>query len=144
MRAAERWTTSSFRADGSPRNDCRVYLLEGDDLLPITAAGRTGGYERIDPDQLRVKVGEGFSGWVARHGTPLLIGDANADPRGVDIDGTEVFDESLVVVPMRYEERVIGVIAVARLGLDQFDESHQRLLRSSQTTPPRPSSRPAS
>ncbi len=108
--------------------DCRVYLLEGDDLLPITSAGRTGGYERIDPEALRVKVGEGFSGWVARHGTPLLVGDSNADPRGLDIPGTESFDESLLVVPMRYEERVVGVIALARLGINQFTEAHLRLL----------------
>ena len=46
----------------------------------------------------------------------------------MDIPGTDDFDESLVVVPMRYEDRVVGVVVLARRGIGQFDESHQRLL----------------
>src|SRR5450759_2475381 len=110
-------------------HNCRVYLIEpNDDMTPVIAAGRIGYYEKIPLDLLRTRVGEGFSGWVAQHGTPLLIPDANADPRGFTIPGTDDVDESMLVVPMHYDDRVIGVIALSKLGLRQFDVGHLRLL----------------
>ena len=65
---------------------------------------------------------------MAQHGTPLLVPDANADPRGQTIPGTDDVDESMLVVPMRYDDRVIGVIVLSKLGLRQFDIGHLRLL----------------
>ena len=107
---------------------CRVYALqEPDDLVPIVAAGENG-YEALALDQLRLKVGEGIAGWVAANGRPLLIGDAGADPRGFTVPGTAEIDESMVVVPMRYDERVTGVIAISKLGLHQFDVADVRIL----------------
>lgn len=107
---------------------CRVYVLEdGEDLVPVVAAG-DNGYETIDLDDLRLRVGEGFGGWVAATGRPLLVGNAGADPRGVTIPGTDEIDESMVVVPMRYDERVTGVIALSKLGLHQFDLADVRIL----------------
>ncbi len=91
------------------------------------AAG-DNGYETIGLEELRLKVGEGFSGWVAANGRPLLVPDANADPRGVTIPGTDEVEESMLVVPMRYDERVTGVITLSKLGLHQFDLADVRIL----------------
>ena len=44
------------------------------------------------------------------------------------IPGTDEIDESMVVVPMRYDDRVIGVIALSKLGLRQFDLADVRIL----------------
>ena len=74
------------------------------------------------------RLGEGFTGWVAQHGRPLLVRDANDDPRGATIPGTDDVDESMLVVPMRYDEATVGVITLSKLGLDQFDEDDLRLL----------------
>ena len=110
-------------------HNCRVYLLEEpDDLVPIAFEGRVGAYEKVDLALLRTKVGEGFTGWVAGSGQPLLVPDANADPRGMTIPGTDDVDESMLCVPMRYDERVSGVITLSKLGLHQFDEDDLRLL----------------
>ncbi len=107
---------------------CRVYVLEEPDtLVPIVAAGENG-YETIALEDLGLKVGEGFTGWVAANGRPLLVPDANADPRGVTIPGTDEIDESMVVVPMRYDDRVTGVITLSKLGLRQFDLADVRIL----------------
>ena len=54
---------------------------------------------------LDCRLGEGFTGWVAQHGEPILVNDANSDPRGATIAGTDDVDESMLVVPMRYDER---------------------------------------
>ena len=107
---------------------CRVYILrEPDELVAIVAAG-DNGYETIDLKDLGVRVGEGFAGWVAANGRPLLVPDAAADPRGLTIPGTEDIAESMVVVPMRYDEQVMGVIALSKLGLDQFDQADVRIV----------------
>ena len=110
-------------------HNARVYVLEGlDDLVPISFEGKVGAYEIVEWDVLRVKVGEGFTGWVAAHGVPLCIPDANADPRGANIPGTDDVAESMLVVPMRHDNAVVGVIAVSKLGLRQFDDDDLQVL----------------
>ena len=110
-------------------HNARVYLVElPDDVVPIAFEGTVGAYEQVDMDLLRCHLGEGFTGWVAQNGRPLLIGDANVDPRGATITGTDDVDESMLIVPMRYDEATVGVITLSKLGLDQFDEDDLRLL----------------
>ncbi|MEA2548981.1 MAG: hypothetical protein QOE42_1579 [Chloroflexota bacterium] len=110
-------------------HNARVYVLEPPDLLvPIAFEGRVGAYEAVDFDLLRTRLGVGFTGWVGQHGVPLLVRDANDDPRGASIPGTDDVDESMLVVPMRYDDAVVGVITLSKLGLDQFDGHDLRLL----------------
>ena len=110
-------------------HNARVYLVEPlGDVVPIAFEGVVGTYDDVDFDLLRCKMGEGFTGWVALHGEPLLVNDANADPRGVSIEGTDDVDESMLVVPMRYDRTVVGVITLSKLGLGQFGAEDQQLL----------------
>ena len=110
-------------------HNARVYLLDPpDDLVPIAFEGRVGAYEKVDLDILRTKIGEGFTGWVALHGQPLRIDDATTDERGATIEGTEDVDESMLVVPMQHDGKLIGVITLSKLGLRQFDDDDLRLL----------------
>ncbi|MHB8399534.1 MAG: GAF domain-containing protein [Candidatus Limnocylindrales bacterium] len=111
-------------------HNARVYLLEPpDDLVPIAFEGTVGEYEKVEMEVLRTRLGVGFTGWAAQHGEALLINDANADPRGSTIPGTDDVDESMLVVPMRYDGRVIGTITLSTLGLDQFGEEDLQLLK---------------
>jgi diguanylate cyclase (GGDEF)-like protein len=110
-------------------HNARVYLVEPfGDVVPIAFEGVVGTYDDVDFELLRCKMGEGFTGWVALHGEPLLVNDANADPRGVSIAGTDDVDESMLVVPMRYDRTVVGVITLSKLGLGQFGPEDMRLL----------------
>jgi diguanylate cyclase (GGDEF)-like protein len=110
-------------------HNARVYLLEAErELVPIAFEGRVGEYEKVDLELLRTTLGVGFTGWVGERGTPLLIDDANADPRGATIPGTDDVDESMLVVPMRVDAEVLGVITLSKLGLRQFGEDDLRLL----------------
>ena len=110
-------------------HNARVYLVEPPDaVVPIAFEGRVGAYERVDFELLRCRMGEGFTGWVAQHGEPLLINDANSDPRGQTIAGTDDIDESMLVVPMRYDGITVGVITLSKLGLDGFVADDLRLL----------------
>jgi diguanylate cyclase (GGDEF)-like protein len=110
-------------------HNARVYLLEApDDLVPVVFEGRVGAYEKVDLDILRTKVGEGFTGWVARHRQAIRVDDAERDPRGMTIPGTDDVDESMLVVPMLHDDVLIGVITLSKLGLRQFDDDDLRLL----------------
>ena len=89
-------------------------LAQGDDLVPVAWQGQIGEYLEETEDQLRLKMGQGITGWVAQHGTPVYLPDAAHDPRVRVIPGTEAdLPESLLVVPAVYEERVIGVIVLS-------------------------------
>jgi diguanylate cyclase (GGDEF)-like protein len=109
-------------------HNARVYLVEGSDVVPIAFEGRVGAYEFVDLTLLRCKLGEGFTGWVAEHGEAILVNDANRDPRGATIAGTDDIDESMLVVPMRYDGVTIGVITLSKLGLDGFGSDDLRML----------------
>src|SRR5205085_4155295 len=73
-------------------------------------------------------VGVGVTGQCAVRGESLLVGDAANCEFGHRIEGTPTIEESLLAVPLRYGSRVVGVIVVSKLGLDQFDEDDVRLL----------------
>jgi diguanylate cyclase (GGDEF)-like protein len=110
-------------------NNARVHVLEPPaDLVPIAFEGRAGASDGLDLEEFRTKVGTGFTGWVAERGLPLLIDNAGADPRGATIPDAAAVDESLLVVPMRHDGDVIGVITLSKLGLRQFTEDDLQLL----------------
>jgi diguanylate cyclase (GGDEF)-like protein len=80
---------------------------------------------------IRLKMGEGIAGWVAKEGRPLLIEDVRNDPRFAPrVDETVSFvTRSIVCVPMKFKERVLGVIQLIN-SLDevQFNDAHLRML----------------
>jgi diguanylate cyclase (GGDEF)-like protein len=110
-------------------HDARVYLVEPPDrVVPIAFEGRVGAYRDVDRSLMGCRLGEGLTGWVALHGEPIVVDDARSDPRGASIAGTDDIDESMLVVPMRYDEVTVGVIALSRLGLDGFTGDDLRVL----------------
>jgi diguanylate cyclase (GGDEF)-like protein/excisionase family DNA binding protein len=110
-------------------HNVRVYRVEGADVVPVAWRGETGTYTGEDGGQLRLRVGEGITGWVAQHGVAQYLPDAAADPRGEHMPGTEEeLAESLLVAPMLYEDHAIGVIVLAKLGLDRFSADELRYL----------------
>jgi diguanylate cyclase (GGDEF)-like protein len=110
-------------------HNCRVFLRDGDDLQPIAFRGDLMAVTPGQPvDLLSTKVGRGVTGRVAETGEPLLIGDAARNQFAQQIAGTVEIEESLLAVPLTFGARVIGVIVVSKLGLDQFDADDLRVL----------------
>ncbi len=110
-------------------HNVRVYRVTSDDLIPVAMKGQVGEYVDETLDQLRVAVGEGITGWVAEHALAQHLGDAAKDPRADTIPGTEEdLDESMLLAPMIFDDRVIGVLVLSKLGLDQFTDDDLRLL----------------
>ena len=110
-------------------HNVRVYRIDASTCVPVAWRGEIGEYENEDSDQLRINVGEGVTGWVARYGVAQNVGDAAKDRRSRTIPGTaDNLDESLLLAPMLFEDAVIGIIVLAKLGLHQFTADDLRLL----------------
>jgi diguanylate cyclase (GGDEF)-like protein/excisionase family DNA binding protein len=104
-------------------HDIRIYRVDRElgicEPIAFTRKMLLDARERPE-DLLRVGIGEGFTGWVAEHGEPLLINNVLDDERGKTIDGTDDVPESMLVVPMLYEGLALGVIVLSQLGYDRF------------------------
>ncbi|MEZ0240926.1 MAG: GAF domain-containing protein [Chloroflexota bacterium] len=109
-------------------HNARVYRLYGDVLEPVAMQGQVGDYIDETPEQLRATLGSGITGWVAEHRVAQLLDDAAVDPRGTPIPGTDQIEESMILAPMLYEDDVLGVVVLAKLGLRQFRPDDLRLL----------------
>ena len=74
---------------------------------------------------MRLKIGQGVAGWVARYGKPLIVPDVAKDPRfysGVDKQ-TKFVTKSVLCVPMKSRDRIIGVVEVVnKVGGEQFTQ----------------------
>ena len=110
-------------------HNVRVYRLSGDDLIPVAMQGQVGEYTDETPEQLQVKMGQGITGWVAEHRLAQNLPDAANDQRANTIAGTEDdLDESMLLAPMVFEDQVLGVLVLSKLGLHQFSDDDLRLL----------------
>jgi signal transduction histidine kinase len=100
-----------------------VLINPNNNLLEIEAS--TG----LPPDaaDVRLRVGQGITGWVARHGKPLRISDVRRDPRYILLR-REVRSE--LAVPLEVMGEVRGVINVDADRPDAFSEADQELLEA--------------
>ena len=110
-------------------HNCRVFVRDGNDLLPIAFRGEFTAAQPGAPVELSATVvGRGVTGRVAETGEPLLIGDAAHCEFAERIAGTAEIEESLLAVPFKFGTSVNGAIVISKLGLDQFDGDDLRLL----------------
>jgi uroporphyrinogen-III synthase len=91
-------------------DSCFVYLREGDEL--VLRASKNPHEEVID--RLKVRVGQGITGWVAEHHEPVAISqNASQDVRFKFFhELPEDSYEAFLSVPILSRGRVVGVINV--------------------------------
>ena len=79
---------------------------------------------------IRLKLGQGVAGWVAKTGQPLNVPDAYADPRFFSgPDSTSGFvTRSILCVPLIVDGEVIGVMEAMNKDSGLFVDSDERLL----------------
>jgi len=104
-----------------------LLLDEGSGLLEFKKILR-GSQERMVG--FKLKPGEGIAGYVVQKGEPLLVLDAQNDPRFCPrIDEAIGFvTRSILCVPLKVKDRVIGAIEVINRLDGQFDENDLWLL----------------
>ncbi len=109
-------------------HNCRVMVVEGDELVPLAFRGELVVRDGERVPFPRSRVGEGITGRAAATGVPQLVGNTLECEYALIIPGTHAIEESLLAVPLCYGARVIGVMVISKLGVDQFDEDDVRLL----------------
>ena len=114
-----------------PYDQCRIYLLQDDwvTLQPVYFSDtQREEYRGVTTESLALRVGEGITGWVAetRHG--ILVGDSEHHAKAVHVPGTDHSDESMLAVPVTFQDRLVGVIVTVKVGLHQYTSDHLRLL----------------
>lgn len=75
-----------------------------------------------------LKLGEGFNGWVAQTGEPLLIEDSASDPR---LSRDAVRGEKIgsqFIVPLKSRGKVVGTLCTAVRCLRQYTSAEKELL----------------
>jgi signal transduction histidine kinase len=75
--------------------------------------------------QLKLRVGEGITGWVARTGKPACVGDVIADPRYISVRPQA---RSELAVPFEVRGAVRGVLNVDSDALNAFGPREEELL----------------
>ena len=104
------------------------FWLMSEDGAEIACTEAIGpGAERLI--SLRLKVGDGITGWVAEHGESLIVRDTQNDPRHIHLadERDAAAFRSMISVPLRVKGNVIGVLNVVDLEVDHFS-SHELLL----------------
>ena len=88
----------------------------------------------IDTDNigdLRIKMGEGISGYVALTGNPLVVPDVTADPDWASFarQHPELHLQSIACLPLRHGGRTLGVLQLHNSKLDLLPDASISFLR---------------
>ncbi len=77
---------------------------------------------------LELKLGEGITGIVAQSGKGMLIERADKDERSLQIPGTPEDPSSLISVPLKMGEEILGVVTLERVPGIPFNQSDFRII----------------
>jgi PAS domain S-box-containing protein len=105
--------------------DCVVYQVQGKELVQVAAMGNKTQERRVLKDAMRIPVGKGIVGAVAKTGEAILIPDTTLDKRYLVDDQARL---SEVAVPIKVGKKVWGVIDSEHETRDFFTELHLRVL----------------
>ena len=101
---------------------------ERDDLYFAIAVG-----ERAEAlKNVRLNIGEGIAGWVAKQGEARVVPDAKNDPFFADrVDQSTGWEtRNVICVPLRSKLRVLGVIQLVNVDMERFKEGELFFLQS--------------
>ena len=81
---------------------------------------------------VRLRVGEGIAGWVAKNGEALVVPDVYNDARFAKrIDEmTKWQTRSIICIPLKAKQRVLGVIQLINVPMSAFTDSEMFFLRA--------------
>ncbi len=101
-----------------------VYEFRGEALNPIYVDGR----DRMLFSSLRIPMGEGLSGWVAKHNKPILNGNPSVEPGYLNDPTKFSLLRSALSVPLAGLTGNVGVLTLYRADADGFTPDHLRIL----------------
>ena len=114
-----------------PYDNARVHVLaaDGETLEAVAFSHHSPEYAGETADSLRLRVGQGITGWVVATGQAIIVPDASRHPRAVPVPGTPLIAEQMLLVPLRYEGLARGAIVLSRVGTGAFSDDDLRLVQ---------------
>ena len=109
-----------------PWSGCALFVQDADSN-EVHCRFATG----VDAPRLRgvaIPVGEGLSGWVARHRRTLVNASPRIEFEAAGLDTGSLTLKAAIVCPLELGERFIGSLALFHDEADRYTEDHRRLL----------------
>ncbi|MBN1385530.1 GAF domain-containing protein [Candidatus Woesearchaeota archaeon] len=91
-----------------------ILLRKGSYLMTVAS----DGYDTSVMSRIRLRIGEGITGWVAKKGLPLVINDVDKDKRYIRASPDT---KSEAAVPLFVHNKLIGVLNVESDRLNEFE-----------------------
>ncbi len=107
-----------------PCDSIAVYELKDELVRPVHVDGR----DRMLFSSLQIPLGEGLSGWVAKHNKPIFNGNPSVEPGYLNDSKKYSLLRSALSVPLVGQEGIVGVISLYRADADAFAPDHLRIL----------------
>jgi len=108
-----------------------VFTIDiGRDILRFRAGAKvTGGNQEKTTPVLEIELGQGLIGHVAQSGEEVLCSDVGAEPRYRFLSGLPE-TKSEIVLPLKIEDRILGVLDVQSDHLAAFHPNDLLVLRA--------------
>src|SRR6476646_8932454 len=115
-----------FAIDLVKCDSCFIYVLTGEDL--VLRASKNPHQELLD--RLKLRIGEGITGWVAEHREPVAVfTEASKDPRFQRFNELpEDRYEAFLSVPLFSRGRLVGVLNLQHRDPHTYAEDEIHLL----------------
>jgi diguanylate cyclase (GGDEF)-like protein/putative nucleotidyltransferase with HDIG domain len=101
-----------------------IYERRGEVLIPAYVEGQDSELFR----SLEIPVGEGLSGWVAKHESAILNGNPSVEPGYLNDPAMFSTLRSAVAVPLAGSNGVVGVLTLYQAGAKAFSDDDLRIL----------------
>ncbi len=107
----------------------QILTLQEDALLFRSSTGELHATRRAD--SYTIPLGQGITGWVAANGEPLMANDVSQEPRYIlDPEHQLHATRSELAVPLKIEDRVLGVLDVQSNRTGAFDKDDLFVLKT--------------
>jgi PAS domain S-box-containing protein len=107
----------------------QVFLVD-EKAGDLTLADYKGVSRKFAQGVDRLKIGEGLNGLVAQTGVPTYVENASADPRLTRTILKEDHIGSMLIVPLKSKEKVMGTLCVSMRGYRKFNQDEVELLKN--------------
>ena len=114
----------------APEN-CSIFVVDAEECILRSAMGTFDDRAAyFDPEKSSTvfRIDEGVIGEAITLKQTIRVDDTRLDKRFVERSDAEVHPRSLLVVPLIYAERVVGVVNLSDSEVEAFEPRHERLL----------------
>ena len=105
-------------------------MIVDDDTSCLTVKAAKGIHKMLQ-GEIKIKAGEGISGWVFREGMPLIVDDIEKHEWRSPVKRSKYRTGSFMSIPLKFGEKTIGVLNISdKITGAVFSEQDMVLLRS--------------